>query len=197
MKRSTKLYNRLLVTVFLALALTGCGGPETSPMDHYAEGLVHGQQGRFAEARSEFQAALAGDPAMTPAQGGLRIAEDALNDRVSREIAVLLYTGAIHGRNGKFFDELVAYDQAAALQPPYFLTHVFRGNFYSNKKAYLKAIPDYLEAIRLDSTYARSYDNLALCYQQKGQYDQALPLHNRALEKDPNLFEAYYHRAYT
>jgi tetratricopeptide (TPR) repeat protein len=71
---------------------------------------------------------------------------------------------------------------------------VERGNSFSAKKDYDKAIADFTEAIRLDPKFADAYARRAYAYQVKGQNDEAITDSTKALELDPKSFLAFYGR---
>ena len=60
-----------------------------------------------------------------------------------------------------------------------------RGNAYSDKCDFDRAIADYSEAIGLDPKYARAFNNRANAYRAKGDADRAAADHNEAIRIDP------------
>jgi tetratricopeptide (TPR) repeat protein len=74
--------------------------------------------------------------------------------------------------------------------------HHIRGNAYSGKKDYDRAIADYSEAIRLDPNpnLIKSYSNRGNAYYDKKDYDRAIVDYNEAIRLDPRYAPAYYNR---
>jgi tetratricopeptide (TPR) repeat protein len=61
-----------------------------------------------------------------------------------------------------------------------------RGNAYSDKGDYDRAIADYTQAIRLAPNVASRYYNRGLAYYSKKDYDRAIVDFNQAIRLDPN-----------
>src|SRR5262249_48895382 len=66
-----------------------------------------------------------------------------------------------------------------------------RGNVWSDKGAYDKAILDYTEAIRLNPKDADTYNNRGSMSLQKGAYDKAVADWTEAIRLDPQAPQAY------
>src|SRR5262245_66345265 len=49
-----------------------------------------------------------------------------------------------------------------------------RGNAYTAKGDYDRAVQDYDQSIKLDPNYARAFNNRGVAYQKKGEYDRAI-----------------------
>ena len=49
-----------------------------------------------------------------------------------------------------------------------------RGNAYTAKGEYDRAIQDYDQSIKLNPNYARAFNNRGVAYQKKGEYDRAI-----------------------
>jgi tetratricopeptide (TPR) repeat protein len=71
-----------------------------------------------------------------------------------------------------------------------------RGNAYSSKADYDRAIDDYNRAIELNPKNAHAYYNRGVAYQSKGDYDRALADYNKAIELDSKNAAAYNSRAW-
>jgi tetratricopeptide (TPR) repeat protein len=128
---------------------------------------------------------------------------------------------AYNGR-GLAFYEIKQYDtavsdfiQALRLDPDFATAYYNRGNAYDARKDYGKAIADYskaigykpneykkaihdfTQAVRIDSTYTKAYNNRGMMYGRLGENDQAISDFTRAVYLDPNYAKAYYNRAIT
>ena len=77
------------------------------------------------------------------------------------------------------------------------IAHNNRGNAYSVKGDYDRAIQDYDVAIRLDPTYPKPFNNRGLAYQKKGDYDRAIKDFDEAIKLDPKYGYAFANRADT
>ena len=69
-----------------------------------------------------------------------------------------------------------------------------RGNAYSEKGDYDRAIPDYDQAIRLNPSHANTFSNRGVAYARKGDYDQAILDYGEAIRLNPNHADAFSNR---
>ena len=69
-----------------------------------------------------------------------------------------------------------------------------RGNAYSHKGEYDRAIEDFGKAIALNPKYAKAYINRGNAYYHKGEYDRATKDYDKAIALDPKYALAYYNR---
>ncbi|MCJ9701337.1 MULTISPECIES: tetratricopeptide repeat protein [unclassified Bradyrhizobium] len=75
------------------------------------------------------------------------------------------------------------------------VAHNNRGNAYSAKTDYERAIKDFAEATRLNPNYAKAFNNLGVAYLRKGAHDLALGAFEEALRLNPNYGAAFANRA--
>lgn len=75
------------------------------------------------------------------------------------------------------------------------VAHNNRGNAYTTKGDYDRAIPDFDESIKLNPAYAKKpFNNRGVAYSRKGEYDLAINL-DEAIKLDPNYGGAFANRA--
>jgi len=102
----------MLLTVFLLSAGISFG---QDPYDvDYDRGLELGVQGKFEEARAEFEKALETDPLKRSVKESLKVAEDAIAGRIKRGAAVFLFKGAAASEKGLHDQALSDYSRAVA-----------------------------------------------------------------------------------
>ncbi len=75
------------------------------------------------------------------------------------------------------------------------IAHNNRGNAYTAKGEYDRAIQDFDEAIKLDPTHAKPFNNRGVAYLRKGEYDLAIESLDEAIKLDPNYGGAFANRA--
>src|SRR5262245_28035552 len=68
-----------------------------------------------------------------------------------------------------------------------------RGSRYAFNRDYVRAIGDYIEAIRLDPNY-RAFDLRAHAYADLGDFDRAIDDYTQAIMLRPDLWRAFYRR---
>lgn len=102
-----------------------------------------------------------------------------------------------------------AIDSGELSQQELSIAYFNRGNAWSNKGKYTRAITDYTKAIEIDPEYADAYHKRALAWKKKGNYKRAVADYKKAaneyrkdsiatitrvIEIDPKNAEAYFHR---
>jgi tetratricopeptide (TPR) repeat protein/Tol biopolymer transport system component len=85
---------------------------------------------------------------------------------------------------------LSEFEKAAQLEPNLWLRQHELASIRRQSEAYVEAIIAYQRAIEL-RPHAQSYAGLGACYYELGQYEQALPNLQQALNLDPNYADAY------
>jgi Tfp pilus assembly protein PilF/TolB-like protein len=85
--------------------------------------------------------------------------------------------------------------EAIRHDPKYVYAYNNRGNAYSDKGRYDRAIQDYDKALSLDPEHTTSYRNRGIVYQKRGLYDRAIQDYERAIRLDPRYPLNYHGRA--
>jgi len=70
-----------------------------------------------------------------------------------------------------------------------------RGNAYTAKGDYDRAIQDFDQSIKLNQTYPKPFNNRGVAYLRKGEYDLAINAFDEAIKLNPNYGEAFANRA--
>ena len=91
--------------------------------------------------------------------------------------------------------EMARYDKAVKSDPCNAGVYCDRGDAYTERAEYDRAIADYRKAVELDPCDARAFFNRAYAYGETGDYDKAIADYSRAIELDPADAQAFYNRA--
>ena len=75
--------------------------------------------------------------------------------------------------------------------------HNNRGNAYSRKGDFDRAIEDYGLAIQFNPNYDKAFNNRGVAFQKKGELDRAIKDFNEAIQLNPNYGNAFANRAET
>ena len=67
------------------------------------------------------------------------------------------------------------------------IAHNNRGNAYTAKGDYDRAIQDFDQSIKLNPTYAKPFNNRGVAYLRKGEYDLAIKAFDEAIKLNPEL----------
>jgi tetratricopeptide (TPR) repeat protein len=70
-----------------------------------------------------------------------------------------------------------------------------RGNAYTAKGDYDRAIEDFDQSIKLKGTYTKPFNNRGVAYLKKGEYDIAIEAFDEAIKLNPNYADAFANRA--
>ena len=171
-------------------------------------GIYHFKQGSYVQAKFHYGEALPLSQAQEKpyhadvysnlgviyAEEGLSInAEDAYTNAIRiTESKKLGYTNAYYNRGNLFYNQgndlkwqakqseaIIKFNQAIS-------DYTVTINFYKNAKD-LEGFPD---------AYHNAYYNRGLCKYDKGQYNEAIPDYDKAIELNPSFMWAYYAKGY-
>jgi tetratricopeptide (TPR) repeat protein len=152
----------------------------------YAKGVEYAAQGKFQEAKKEFEKALMFDPFYATAKRALQVIEDIIDQNIKNQTAIHIFKGISYYPIGQWGNEIDEFNKAIEINPSYAYAYFMRGCAYGRKGRYDQAISDYSKALELNPRDAYAYNNRGLAYAQgKGQFDKAISDYNKAIEINP------------
>jgi tetratricopeptide (TPR) repeat protein len=86
----------------------------------------------------------------------------------------------------KMYETAADYTQALRVDPNLAAAYTNRGNAYSNKGMYDRAIADLNQALMLDPNYTKAYNSRGVAYYNKRMYDRAIADFEAALRINPD-----------
>jgi tetratricopeptide (TPR) repeat protein len=184
-----------LVTLFLAINL--CYGQNTIEQSS-ARGVKYAAQGKFKEAKEEFEKVLKIDPLFNPAKRCLKFIEEVNEGKIKADAAISYFKGSAYARKGQW-DEAISeinkaisdFSKAREINPMYDAAYIVRGNAYLGKGHDEEAISNYSKALEINPKYAMAYKNRGYAYSINGQLDQAISDYTKAIEIDPKYVDTY------
>ena len=179
------------MVLFLGVGLCYAQNPAKQISDR---GLEYAAEGKFTEARDEFEKALKIDAFYEPARRSLKIIEDVIDQKIKAETAFHLFRGAVYHNRGQLIKAIAEYNKAIEINPKYAPVFNNRGFAHIGKGEYDQAISDFNKAIEINPKFAMAYNNRGYAYGVKGEYDQAISDSNKAIELNPKLAMAYNNR---
>jgi tetratricopeptide (TPR) repeat protein len=161
-----------------------------------SKGLDYAVQGKYRDAKVEFEKALKVDPFYQPAKQALKVIGDVINRKIESKTATHFFKGAVFGNRGQHDQAISDFSKAIEIEAKFAEAYLNRGIVYAQAKGqYDQAISDFSKAIEIDPGNADAHVNRGLAYTlSKGQYDQAIADFNRAIGIDPKLPMAYRNR---
>jgi tetratricopeptide (TPR) repeat protein len=106
--------------------------------------------------------------------------------------------GSYHLDQKRYDRAIEAFSRAIELAPTDPDAYVLRGSAYAKKTAYLTALADYNQALKLNAGYAWAYHNRADLYRLRHKaddYDRSLDDYNQCLKCNPQYALAYFGRS--
>jgi tetratricopeptide (TPR) repeat protein len=88
-------------------------------------------------------------------------------------------------------------DSGGATTQALAIAHNNRGNAYTGKANYHRAIRDYDQSIKLNPNHARAFNNRGVAYQKMSEYDRAIKDFDESIKLHPNNASAFANRAET
>ena len=184
----------VLVVLVSACATYSPPTTESAAIQILTKGVDYAAQGKFREAKEEFEKALKADPSSEFAEDSLKVIKDVTDKKIESKTAIHYFKGAAHFLNEQWDEAIADYDKAIELNPRLAMVYVNRGFAYSNIGLLDQAISDYTKAIELNPGFAGAYVNRGSAYLSKGQYDRAISDYSKAVELNPNFAWAYLNR---
>ena len=183
----------------------GDGVAEQEAMQLIDKGNVCEDEGRFADARQCYEAAIRLAPHLTRAHlnlgnirmlmGDLEGAKDAYTDALALnpDYAAAHYNlGNAYARSGRGETAVAAYHKALALKPDFADAAVALGCVLEDLGQLDAAVAGYRRAVEINRDHAEAHSNLANVLKGLGQFEDAKASYRRVLEIKPDLVDAHY-----
>jgi tetratricopeptide (TPR) repeat protein len=158
--------------------------------------LIYGVRGQFKEAKAEIEKVLASDPLNRMVEPLLKVAEDALNQKIKNETAVRLFKGEALDHSGMSDEAFTEFNNAVVSNPDYHIAYDIRGfAAFARKNDIDGGISDYSKAIELNPKDIIAYNGRGIAYKIKKEYDRAMEDFNKVLKINPAYVKVLHNRA--
>ncbi len=89
-------------------------------------------------------------------------------------------------------DALEAFSYVTAIEEGFDPAHIFSGDIYFERKDFVKALEQYMEAMRVNKPYKETYYKVAECYEQMRDFQKTRYYLRKATVIDSEYDEAFY-----
>ena len=193
MKHLSRISISVLIAFFLSVGLSYGQHPAEQSL---AKGVEYASQGKFEEAREEFEKTLKIDPSYGSARRYLKVIEDVNEGKIQTDTAICFFEGVTHALKDRSAEAITQFNKVIEAEPKYAIPYISRGKAYSARGQYDQAISDFTKAITLNPDDAAVYYFRGDAYGSKGQYDQAICDFTKAIEINPKDAWSYIDRGY-
>jgi tetratricopeptide (TPR) repeat protein len=189
---SKKIY--LIPVLSAILLMTGLSRAEDAGGQNYFKGVEYAAQGRFEEAKQEYQKALADEAYYAASRLEIHAIDDVLNQKANKETALLVFEGKKYAVNQKWQEAIDLYTKAIKQDPRYAYAFISRGIAYASIGELDRAISNFSDALKVDLKYTEVYNNRGVALMYLGRYNKAVEDLTKAIECDPAFAQLYYNR---
>ena len=138
------------------------------------EGIDYASQGKFKEAKAEFEKALKANPSFGPAKRGFKIIEEVADQKIESQAAIYYFKGIAHALQGQHDQSIPYYNKAIKISPRFANAYFSRGVAYAEgRREYDKAISDYDKAIEINPSFGKAIFIRGVANYFKGEYSKA------------------------
>lgn len=166
----------------------------TGAGDSYFKGIELAANGNLQEAKDALSRTLSDESFKPFAQLEIDAIDEALNGKVSKEIAIRAFKGKSYAVEKKWNQAISEYYKVIEASPSFVYAYVSRGNAFLETRSYGSAISDFSEAIKLTPSDSNLYNKRGVAYQWKGNIDKAIKEYSSAIEINPNSALYYCNR---
>ena len=187
---------KLLFLVFTAAVLLAVPSfcCAESAGEAYFKGIDLAAQEKFEEAKAEFQKSLSDDSVYSYAKLELHAIDDVLNQKVKKEVVLLVFQGKQLATQKKWEEAIGLYNKAIKENPNYGYSFISKGIAYMSQGDLDKAISCFSDSINCCPQFTEAYQNRGVLLEVKGQFNKALADFNKAIEADPSSYVLYFNR---
>jgi len=146
----------LLARIISFLAINLCYGQNTAEQT-WTKGVEYAADGKFKEAKGEFEKALKADPYYDPAKEALEVIENVVDQKIKSKTAIHLFKGKSYREKEQWDEAIAEYNIALEIDPKFAMAYNDRGIAYDNKGQHDQAIADFSKAIEINPRYAEAY----------------------------------------
>jgi len=171
----------LLAIILSFLTINLCYG-QNNAKQIWAKGVEYAAQGKFKEAKGEFEKALKVDPLYGSAKRALKVIEDVVDQKIKSKTALHLFKGISYSNKEQWDAAVAEVNKALEINPRYAYAYNIRGLAYNRNGQHDKAIADYTKVIEINPIDALAYYNRGISYNAKGNMKKACSDWKKACE---------------
>jgi len=164
---------------------------EEIPLTFYRKGMEHASQGKFEEAKSQFNKALDIYAFDEISIEHLAILNDMDEGVIGKEYTICLFKGGNYSFNNELSQAIAEFQKAIQINPNYARAHNGLGIIYLSMGQSQQAIAEFQKAIDIKSDEVSWHSALGIAYSLLEEYSQAIVEFRKAIQVNPNYAKAY------
>ena len=164
---------------------------EEIPLTFYRKGMEYASQGKFEEAKSQFNKALDIYAFDEISIEHLAILNDMDEGVIGKEYTICLFKGGNYSLNNELSQAIAEFQKAIDIKSDAVSWYSALGIAYSLLEEYSQAIAEFRKAIQVNPNYAKAYSGLGAVYLSMGQPQQAIAEFQKSIQINPNESNGY------
>ncbi len=167
---------------------------KSSYKESYDKGVEYAIQGKFKEAKKEFEKALKADEYNKTAAAILKTIKDVIAQKTEREAAIHLFKGISFVDKVQHDQAVEEFTKAIEISPRFVEAYLNRGISYDICVQYDQAVKEFTKAIEICPKCAEAYNARGFTYRKMDQYDLAIKDYTKSIEINPTDVTTYINR---
>jgi tetratricopeptide (TPR) repeat protein len=190
-----KVFKATCILILIVLFFSSWVSYAQSPTkESYDKGVEYAIQGKFNEAKNEFEKALKADVYNKTAEDSLKTMKDVIAQKTEREAAIHLFKGVSFADKVKYDQAAKEFTTAIEISPKFVEAYIHRGVLYDVRVQYDQAIKEFTKTIEINPRCAKAYNARGFTYRKMAKYDLAIKDYTKSIEINPSDDTAYINR---
>lgn len=161
----------------------------------HRKGIEYASQGRFEEARKQFNKVLEMCSIYSGFKDGiklhLRILDDISKGKMNKEYASYLFKGEGYICDKDFQQGITYLQKAIQIEPNDFNVYNYLGTAYYYSGQYQEALVYFKKTVQIEPNYIHAYCQIGSIYYLLGQHEDGITYFQKAIQISPDNPEAY------
>lgn len=153
--------------------------------DEFHKGMIFACEGDFTNAITHFEEAAKADKYYDPAQGGLSIARQVVNNKIGKDAAVSVFKGNRLTDEKKFSVAIAEYKKAIELNPKWSVPYTNLGMALLGQNKESEAVECFKKALEISPSDPETHSNMGLYWANREQWNKAIEEFQKCIDLNP------------